>query len=81
MVGTDNEIPVTKLTGTIKLPKAVAEKNNIRGWAHGPYNGNITVSEDKVYLDFDYIDTGVIVDARIADFEDLFSKNIRVDKS
>lgn len=81
LVGTDNEIPVTKLTGTIKLPKAVAEKNNIRGWAHGPYNGNITVSEDKVYLDVDYLDTGVMVEARIAVLEDLFSKNKRVDKS
>lgn len=81
LVGTDNAIPVTKLTGTIKLPKAVAEKNNIRGWAHGPYNGNITVSEDKVYLDVDYLDTGVMVEARIAVLEDLFSKNKRVDKS
>lgn len=81
LVGKDNAIPVTKLTGTIKLPKAVSEKNNIRGWAHGPYNGNITVSEDKVYLEVDYLDTGVMVEARIAVLEKLFTNNKKVDKS
>lgn len=34
LVGTDNSIPVTKLTVTINLPKSVENKNNVRGWAH-----------------------------------------------
>lgn len=75
LVGTDNAIPVTKLTGTIKLPKAVSEKNNIRGWAHGPYNGNITVNQDNVYLEVEYLDTGVMVEARVVTLENLFTEN------
>ena len=75
LVGTDNAIPVTKLTATIKLPKAVSEKNNIRGWAHGPYNGNITVNQDNVYLEVDYLDTGVMVEARVVTLENLFTEN------
>ena len=75
LVGTDNTIPVTKLTGTIKLPKAVSEKNNIRGWAHGPYNGNITVNQDNVYLEVEYLDTGVMVEARVVTLENLFTEN------
>ncbi len=75
LVGTDNTIPVTKLTGTIKLPKAVSEKNNIRGWAHGPYNGNITVNQDNVYLEVDYLDTEVMVEARVVTLENLFTEN------
>ena len=57
LVGTDNAIPVTKLTATIKLPKAVSEKNNIRGWAHGPYNGNISVNKDNIYLAVESLDS------------------------
>lgn len=75
LVGTDNAIPVTKLTATIKLPKAVSEKNNIRGWAHGPYNGNITVNQDNVYLEVDYLDTEVMVETRVVTLENLFTDN------
>lgn len=75
LVGTDNAIPVTKLTATIKLPKAVSEKNNIRGWAHGPYNGNISVNKDNIYLEVEYLDSGVMVEARVITLENLFTKN------
>lgn len=75
LVGTDNAIPVTKLTATIKLPKAVSEKNNIRGWAHGPYNGNITVNTNNVYLEVEYLDTKTMVEARVVTLENIFTKN------
>lgn len=75
LVGTDNAIPVTKLTATIKLPKAVSEKNNIRGWAHGPYNGNISVNKDNIYLEVEYLDSEVMVEARVITLENLFTKN------
>ena len=81
LVGTDNEIPVTKLTATIKLPKAVSEKNNIRGWAHGPYNGNITVNSDSIYLEVDYLDTETMVEARVVTLENIFTKNKITDKA
>lgn len=81
LVGTDNAIPVTKLTATIKLPKAVSDKNNVRGWAHGPYNGNITINKDNVYLEVDYLNTGVMVEARIATLENLFTSNRTINMS
>lgn len=37
-IGTTNGIPVNSLTGTIKLPKEVSSKENLRVWAHGPLN-------------------------------------------
>ncbi|MGN1270210.1 MAG: DUF2207 family protein [Clostridia bacterium] len=75
LVGKENTIPVNKLTATIKLPKAVENKNNVRGWAHGPYNGNITIYKDKVYLEVDYLDSEVMVEARVVTLENLFSTN------
>ena len=75
LVGTDNTIPVTKLNATIKLPKKVQDKNNLRGWAHGPYNGNINVGTDRVTLDLDYLDSGVMVEARVVTMENLFLDN------
>ena len=81
LVGTDNEVPVTKLTATIKLPKEVSDKNNVRGWAHGPYNGNIYIYNDRVYLEVDYLTTSTMVEARIAILENLFPSNEIVDKS
>jgi len=37
-IGKTNGIPVDNLSGTIKLPKAVDLKENLRVWAHGPLN-------------------------------------------
>lgn len=37
-IGTTNGIPVDSINGTIKLPKAVASKENLKVWAHGPLN-------------------------------------------
>ena len=37
-IGKTNAIPAEKVTGTIKLPKAVQDNDNLRVWAHGPLN-------------------------------------------
>lgn len=37
-IGKTNAIPADKVTGTIKLPKAVQNTDNLRVWAHGPLN-------------------------------------------
>ena len=37
-IGKTNAIPADKVTGTIKLPKAVQDNDNLRVWAHGPLN-------------------------------------------
>lgn len=81
LVGKGNTIPVTKLTATINLPKSVSEKNNIRAWAHGPYNGNISVETNKVTIDLDYLDEGTMVETRIATTENLFPQSTIINKN
>ena len=69
LVGNKNAIPVTKLTAEIYLPKAVSKKENVRAWAHGPYNGNISLTNQKISLEVSYLDPKVYVEARIATLE------------
>ncbi len=75
LVGKENGIPVDELTATIYLPKAVQNRNNLRAWAHGPYNGNINLASDCVTLDLEYLDPETMVEARIATTENLFPEN------
>ena len=70
LVGNKNAIPVTKLTAEIYLPKAVSQKENVRAWAHGPYNGNISLTNQKISLEVSYLDPKVYVEARIATLEE-----------
>ncbi len=72
LVGDENSISVNHLTATIFLPKKVTDKNNLRAWAHGPYNGNIALENDKVTLELDYLDPGIMVEARVVTTENLF---------
>lgn len=81
LVGNENTIPVTKLTATIFLPKPVTNTNNLRAWAHGPYNGNVYPQTNKVTLEVDYLNPETMVEARIAVLENLFSKNTVVTKN
>lgn len=75
LVGNENTIPVKKLTATIKMPSSVDSKNNLRAWAHGPYNGNISLTNDTVTVDLDYLDEETMVEVRIATIENLFPQN------
>ena len=43
LISTDSSIPADKVTGTIKLPQKVSSINDLRAWAHGPLNGNISM--------------------------------------
>jgi len=42
-----NAIPADKVTGIIKLPTAVQDKENLRVWAHGPLEGTIHAISDN----------------------------------
>lgn len=75
LVGNENGLPVDKLTATILLPEAVQNSNNLRAWAHGPYNGNVYPKTDRVTLSVDYLDPEVMVEVRLAVLEDMFSEN------
>lgn len=75
LVGDENGVPITTLNATIYLPKAVRDSNNLRAWAHGPYNGNVYPKTDKVTLEVEYVEEETMVEIRIASTENLFPEN------
>lgn len=84
-VGSDFEINASKITGTIKLPKQVDSKDDIRVWGHvKTLNGEIyTTSEDTVQFTLDDYSGGNYVEIRIAvptetfgDVSKTYSKNM-----
>ena len=77
-LNTTNSIPATRVTGTIYLPQSAQNKNNVRAWAHGPYNGNIEVQADKITFELDYLKAGVMLEVRVAVLENLFSENTTI---
>lgn len=75
-ISTSNGIPADKVTGTIKLPKPVSNKENIRVWAHGPLQGEIyATANDTVSFSVTYLNEGTMVEARVAVLEDIFTTN------
>ena len=65
-LGTDNGIPVDKLTGTIKLPSAVKNIDNLRIWAHGPLNGEIQkIDNSTVKFTIDDLADETMVEVRL----------------
>ena len=75
-VDTTNEIDVWELTGTIKLPTAVKNKENLKVWAHGPLNGEIQIVDNEtVSFKVSYLKTETMVETRVAVLENIFGKN------
>ena len=74
-VGEENEIPIQSLTGTIKLPQEVTKKENLRGWVHGPLQGNLEVQSDGITFACQNINPQTYIEPRIAVLEpEMFSK-------
>ena len=67
-VGNDFEIPAKSITGTIKLPKAVENKEDLRVWGHTPdLNGTIyATSNDTVEFEVNNNKENKMVEVRIA---------------
>lgn len=75
-IGNTNEIPVDKIKGTILLPKRVADKENLKVWAHGPLNGEIyAIDEQTVSFEVKYLTKRTMVEVRVAVAEDMFTKS------
>ena len=75
-IGTDFEVDIDNVTGTVILPNANVEGTNPRVWAHGPLNGNIEiVSTKKVKFDLEYFDAGNYLEVRLAMEPQLFNIN------
>ena len=67
-LGSDFEIPAKKITGTIKLPSAVSNLDELRVWGHTPdLNGTITkASNDTVTFEVNNNQAEKMVEVRIA---------------
>lgn len=78
-IGETNGIPADKVQGTIKLPKAVENKENIKVWAHGPLNGEIQIVDNEtVSFEVNYLSEETMVETRIAVTENIFTTNENV---
>ena len=78
-IGEDFEIPAKKITGTIKLPKEVANKEDLRVWGHTPdLNGTIyATSNNTVEFEVNNNKAEKMVEVRIAMPKDIIDISSR----
>lgn len=75
-ISTDSEIPANIVTGTITLPTAVSNKEDLKVWAHGPLNGNITIlSNDTVKFEVEDLRRNTMLEARVVTPTNVFVSN------
>ena len=73
LIGKTNAVPSKIVTGTIKLPKEVQKRENLRVWAHGPLNGNINIVDNgKVAFEVKNLSSNTMLEVRIIVTEDIF---------
>lgn len=77
-IGVTNSIPAKKVTGTIKLPSEVTNKENLRAWAHGPLSGNIEITDKQtVRFEVEDLKAETMVEVRIVPTEKIFPLNLK----
>ena len=68
LIGKTNAVPAKNVTGTIKLPKEVQNRENLRVWAHGPLNGNINIVDNgKVAFEVKNLNENTMLEVSSAD--------------
>ena len=73
LLNKDNGIPVKKVTGTIKFPDSVKNKENLKVWGHGPLNGNIEIaSNNTVKFTVDNLSEGRMLEVRTVNTDKMF---------
>lgn len=76
-ISTESEIPANLVTGTIRLPIAVANKEDLKVWAHGPLNGNIEIqSNDTVVFEVESLKRNTMLEARVVTNTSIFYSNL-----
>lgn len=69
----ENSMPVRNIVGTIKMPKKVIEKNNLKAWGHGPLNGKIeVVSNDTIKFSVKNLNRNKMLEIRTVNTEEMF---------
>lgn len=75
-ISTESEIPANVVKGTIKLPQAVNNIEDLKVWAHGPLNGNINkVSNNIAEFEVEKLSSNTMLEARIVTPPNIFSLN------
>lgn len=65
------------MTGTIKLPKEVSSKEELKVWAHGPLNGNIEIVDNEtVSFEVSKLNTQTMVEVRVVTTDNIFTGNL-----
>lgn len=76
-ISTESEIPANLVTGTIRLPISVTNKDDLKVWAHGPLNGNIEIqSNDTVVFEVENLKRNTMLEARIVTNPNVFYSNL-----
>lgn len=76
-----NSIPVSKVTGTIKMPSKVSNINNLKAWGHGPLNGNINIkNENTIEFTVDKLGKNRMLEIRVVTTEKQFVVNTDKEK-
>ncbi len=74
-----NGIPANNVTGTIKLPKEVRNREDLKVWAHGPLNGNIEIVDNEtVSFEVSKLNTGTMVEVRVVTTDNIFTGNLNI---
>ena len=76
-----NSIPVSKVTGTIKMPSKVSNISNLKAWGHGPLNGNINIkNENTIEFTVDKLGKNRMLEIRAVTTEKQFVVNTDKEK-
>ena len=77
-----NQIPVNKVTGTIKMPSEVSDIYNLKAWGHGPLNGNIEIdSKNRIKFTVDKLSKNKMLEVRVITLEDQFAVSSEKERS
>ena len=75
-LGTNNGMDVDNITGTIKLPEAVGDIDNLRVWAHGDLSGEINkISKDTVEFNVKNLPSKTMLEVRVVTLENVFPQS------
>ena len=82
LLADNNQIPVNKVTGTIKMPSKVNDIDNLKAWGHGPLNGNIEIdSKNEVKFSVDRLNKNKMLEVRIVTTEEQFKVSPEKEKN
>lgn len=68
-----NDVPVSKVTGTVTLPQEVSNMDELRVWGHGQSNGKIEkVNSQQVYFEMSNLNPKAMFEIRVVTEDRMF---------